>query len=620
MVLTRKVLFWTVPSLLCLILYLPGMHAWFQKDDFAWLALHRKVQDLPSFLDALFRPYAQGTIRPWTERLFFLVGYWTFGLDALPFRVTVFSTQFCNLALVAHVTKQLTRSPVAAFLAPILWTASGACYLPLTWTSAFNQVLCATFLLTAFAFFIKYTQSNNKSYYWKQFLVFVIGFGTLELNAVYPGIAFLYAICCARRYVWRTLPLFAISLFYTVVNRSLIRQDNSIYRMVWDAEILPTFGTYVRWTFSADRLATLLNRDGSLLLLAGTLAGAALLAFTLHKLWHRQPLALFFVGWFVGSLLPFLPLRFHVSDYYLYFPIVGLCMLGAWAIAEGWQSSHLLRCLSVSAALLYALPNVWEARYYSKAISGDSQQVKTLVTRMAYINRIHPGKTILLRGVSNSLFGNGVYDHPFIILGMKKVYLTQDSEPVIRTDAHKGISQHFLPDALALKLLRAREAVVYQVEDRQLTNVTSIFTRILVSAGNTSVPNQIQAGSPAFEGQLGRGWFQSEQGRFRWMGKAASVTLRGPSGLPGMLTLRGHCPELQIASGPLLLKLRVDGHPFPARSIDASNLTFQFTYPLPDSLAHAEKILIELEVSRTVRLKPDTREVGLVFGEFEVRP
>src|SRR3954469_9150200 len=82
---TKHVLYWTAPSLLCLVIYWYGFRAWFQMDDFAWLALYLRVQDWPSFLEAMFHPFAQGTIRPWSERLFFMSGMWLFGMDATPY-------------------------------------------------------------------------------------------------------------------------------------------------------------------------------------------------------------------------------------------------------------------------------------------------------------------------------------------------------------------------------------------------------------------------------------------------------------------------------------------------------------------------------------------------------
>ena len=66
----------------------------------------------------MFAPLAQGTIRPWSERGFFLLFYSLFGLEALPFRIWVFLTQFANLILVASLTIRITKSRLAGFLRP----------------------------------------------------------------------------------------------------------------------------------------------------------------------------------------------------------------------------------------------------------------------------------------------------------------------------------------------------------------------------------------------------------------------------------------------------------------------------------------------------------------------
>ena len=108
-----KVCYWTCPALFCLALYWYGLKAWFQADDFAWLGIHYSVVDLPSFLQAMFSPMAQGTIRPFSERIFFLALERTYGMDALPFRIVVFLTQFLNLMLLAAITSR-DRAPSAS--------------------------------------------------------------------------------------------------------------------------------------------------------------------------------------------------------------------------------------------------------------------------------------------------------------------------------------------------------------------------------------------------------------------------------------------------------------------------------------------------------------------------
>src|ERR1700730_18251942 len=121
-----RVAFWLTPIAFCIYLYWLGMRIWFQQDDFAWLNLRNHVTDFRSFLWAMFAPLAQGTIRRWSERGFFMVFSYFFGLRALPYRIFVFLNQFLNIVLLMLVTRKLTKSQLAAFIAPLLWVSCTA--------------------------------------------------------------------------------------------------------------------------------------------------------------------------------------------------------------------------------------------------------------------------------------------------------------------------------------------------------------------------------------------------------------------------------------------------------------------------------------------------------------
>ena len=132
----QSALLWAVPAVFCLALYWPGLSAWFQMDDFAWLGLARTLRGPGDLPRALFAPMAQGTVRTLSERLFFLVFHALFGLWAGPYRVWVFATQLANLVLLGAIAARLTRSKLAAWLAPVFWTASTGLALPMAWTAA----------------------------------------------------------------------------------------------------------------------------------------------------------------------------------------------------------------------------------------------------------------------------------------------------------------------------------------------------------------------------------------------------------------------------------------------------------------------------------------------------
>ncbi|MEO8131396.1 MAG: hypothetical protein ABI822_30150, partial [Bryobacteraceae bacterium] len=254
----RRAAYWTLPSLLCLALYWLGLKVWFFQDDFAWLGLREMVTRPQDLWHVMFSPMAQGTIRPWSERGFFLLFYSLFGVEALPFRLWVFLTQFANLVLLSSVAWRLTKSRAAGFLAPILWMVNSALSAAMSWTSSYNQVLCAFFILAAFRLFLLYVDTGEKKYYVLQWVVFLLGFGALELNVVYPAIAFSYALFCARKYLWQTLPLFAASAIYTVIHNLVSPgAKTGVYAMHWDTSVFSSFATYCRWAMGPERMENL---------------------------------------------------------------------------------------------------------------------------------------------------------------------------------------------------------------------------------------------------------------------------------------------------------------------------------------------------------------------------
>ena len=93
----RRAAWWLAPPLVCLLLHWYGFLSWFRADDFAWLGVGLNRHGLHDYLAAIFTPMAQGTIRPWSDRLFFMAGFRLFGLNPLPFRIVVFATQFVNM-------------------------------------------------------------------------------------------------------------------------------------------------------------------------------------------------------------------------------------------------------------------------------------------------------------------------------------------------------------------------------------------------------------------------------------------------------------------------------------------------------------------------------------------
>ena len=145
---------WLAPPAVLLAVFHDGLWTWFHTDDFSlmWLVTLSGEE----FWGRLLEPRAQGTYRPLSERLFFYGLHAGFGWNSFPFRAVVFATQIVNLWLLMRLALRLGCSLGAASLAAALWAVHVGLGAPMGWTSAYNQTLCAFFLLAALLCFIRF--------------------------------------------------------------------------------------------------------------------------------------------------------------------------------------------------------------------------------------------------------------------------------------------------------------------------------------------------------------------------------------------------------------------------------------------------------------------------------
>jgi hypothetical protein len=618
----RRVPYWTLPCLFCLALYWHGLKAWFQMDDFAWLGLHTLVHDWNSFLDAMFRPMAQGTVRPLSERLFFF-GFWhLFGMEALPYRALVFATAFASIILISVIVRRLTASALAGFLAPLLWVVSPALYEPMTWTSAYNQILCAFFFLLQLYLLIRYIDTRRRRYYATLWLVFLLGFGVLELNVVFPAIAAMYALLFARRYLLHVAPMFLVSIAYAIWHRTAGQMiHTSIYAMdLRPQSLFKVFWNYVELSFSAQDILPLRPELTPAIQIAFGLVLSGLIVFVALMLRRRAWLVLIFVAWYLITLSIYLPLANHVSGYYATVPMVGLAMLGGWAIAVAWERNRLTRILAVTIVLCFAIPGAWQGRQLSRRVSLQSRDVRHMVRGIASAHKKHPNQILVLTGVDNDLFWFGLFDKPEVALGWRGLYVTGETEQKIIPAPEMGsVADRFLADSVTLEAIHRGQAEVYDVSQTPVKNVTKMYERALTADHNPQLPRSCNVASPLFARFLKDGWFPVSDGA-RWTAKQATVELRGPAHARGTLTITGVVTPLHTGNGPYPVSAWVDGRSIGKRDIPAGASRFSLTYDLPDDVAGKQSVAITVGVDRTVSAPPDERELGLLMGTFEITP
>ncbi|HWB83714.1 MAG TPA: hypothetical protein VG675_06215 [Bryobacteraceae bacterium] len=616
MIRCRNAAYWIVPMLACLALYWHGFTAWFRGDDFAWLSLGLRVHNFQDLLNALFTPRAQGTIRPLSERAFFLAGYGLFGLNPLPFRLVVFATQFANLALVAAIGSRLSGMRTAGFCAAIFWLINSALAQPLGWVCVYNEVLCALFLLLALYFLLRYIETGSGRYNVYQWIAFLLGFGALEVTVVYPLIAAGYTFLCAPKYFRRTLPLFIPSVIYVLVHNTVAPLPSTgTYGMHFDGSVFHTLLTYWTWTLSSTFLQNPMEPQPWVLPAGVALISIGLLLFLARQWQGSRKAAAFCVLWFLATVAPVLPLRDHLTEYYIYLPSIGLAWLGGWAFAAAWRAGRAAKACAVLLAAMYILMTAPEAVAASEWNYTLTMRTRDLVGGLVRAHQLHPNRTIVLYGVDSDLFWSGVRDHPFWLLGMQHVYLAPGSESRINNqNRDEDLPEFVLPPGVTANALARDQLVIYAVAGRQLRNITSVYR---VANSMDQLPSRVDAGSPLTAYLLGPEWYGVD-GNHRWMPKRATLRLAAPAAPGEKLYLDGNCPEETVKNG-LSVSVTVNGIAEPPARISPNDTSFDLAFPLPDSVVGKSELSITVEVNRTLRPPGDERELGLAFGTFAVR-
>ena len=386
--------------------------------------------------------------------------------------------------------------------------------------------------------------------------------------------------------------------------------------------MLQTLTTYWRWSFAPqarpERIQTALFWT----------AVIPLAAFSIRELARRRYAVLFFVFWFLIALAPVLPLPDHITDYYVTIPLIGIAMLSGWGVSEAWRTASLRwttwlwPILSLIPLVAYFGGMIPVSRISSRWWLDQSLAVRGLVLGVQAAEKTHPGKTIVLDGITNSLFNMAVSDSAFFSVGLKDAYLTPGSEAGIHDDSDSGrLSQVVLARSALRYAIAHDDVVIYSDVGDHLRNITGAWEQSnlarLASAGNPDrEPSRVDVANPLLAYLLGPEWFPVESG-FRWMPRRATVRLGGPRSAKDQLVLEGSCPDLQLKAGLLHLSVTADEIPLANIEFGIRDGAFRRTVALPPSLIGRSVVTVGLQVDRVIR-DPGGRELGLVFGTIAI--
>jgi hypothetical protein len=617
-------LWYLTPIVFFVWLYSDGLRTWFVADDFAWLALLRGVSGVHDLIRALFVPDAQGTFRFLSERAYFLTFEYLFGLNSLPFRICAFATIAADTILIAWITRRITGSRLAGLLAPILWTSSATLAAVMSWNSAYNEALCPLFLLGELALFVRFAETGCWAFWWWQLVVFILGFGSLETNAVYPAVAAAYVLFAGPKEKCHTLlrslvPLFFISVAYFFLHRAIAPfQKEGPYALRFDSGIFQIFATYFRWS-----LVPLNWFDpGHRYKIAPAvfwLCALALAGFFLREITKKRYFNLFFLSWYLAAMAPMLLLSNHQMDYYLAIPLIGLAMLGALAIARVAEMSWYLRMPAAVLLTIWLTGMLPGARLGAHFWLERSRPVKALVLGVKAAQKNHPGKTIVLDRLSPALYESALVHYPFTAFGLNDVYLTPECGQAIQSEQDPERHRNLVLEPAVLRnAVTHREVVIYSFFGDRLLDSTEAYERSARSRPSHPFPHRVEVGSPLFSWLLGPEWLPLESG-FRWMPRHATVRLAGPESPEDTLLLEGFCPDKQLLRGAVHLYVTVDGIRLTETRINQPESTFRRRFVLPPALLGRQIVEVAIAVNRVLD-SSDGIDRGLVFGTIAILP
>ena len=459
---------WGIAPAICLSVYWLGLWCWFRADDFSLLFLVRLPAE--EFWPGLLEPRAQGTFRPLSEKLFFYLFHGWFGFDAFPFRAAAFAVHFANLTLLTLLTRRLSGKLYPGIFAASLWTVHHGLAYPLTWSSAFNQILCSFFLLAGLLLFARFASGGGRIWYGAQLAAFLAGLASLETAVVYP------ALCLALGFAQRwKRALWALALLPVSAGFAWLQSARStglrgpLYALSFQPEtVLANLAWYAR-----EAAAPL---EGRPYLLPCALILAALAALYLRD---RNRAGLFGLGWFFITLAPYLVFEGRQMHYYLAIPAAGMAVFLAGAL--NWKRSF--RLPVAAAAFLAGAVIAWQSIAFGRTAAANNYRsgasARALLTGDAHVRGRHPHKTILLTDVAQPVFYGSIYHDVFRLAGIYDVYLTPDGNAIAQLPGYKPIAAHFASARDTRLLLERGAAVVYSAAQPRLREITSRYRALL---------------------------------------------------------------------------------------------------------------------------------------------
>jgi hypothetical protein len=308
-----------------LLLYYPTLHCGFRGEEFQVLWL---VKNNFSFYNSFIAQF-MGTFhatnffyRPVPREFSYFIVTSLFGFTPLAFRIILLNLFLINIFLVYTLTKTFTQRNDIAFLSAAFF-ASRFCHVELMYwiLFGFENLILGFFIFTTVLVYIYFLRTSQKRYLGICCILTLLALLTKESAIVLPLYIVLTHVLLTkssfRQLLYCVLPFAGISLIF-VVRIFLIRGNMSggAYGLVFSPYALGKNALwYVYHCFNGP-------------LELGLCAITVCISFILCR---NDKAALFGLGWFFVSLIPFVAFK-RTFGAYLFIPVFGISIVVAQSI------------------------------------------------------------------------------------------------------------------------------------------------------------------------------------------------------------------------------------------------------------------------------------------------
>ncbi len=595
-------IFWTrlIASLIPLICFWQTLGFWFEGDDFVWFQIAdnvQKITDLPAYL---FKPLAQGTVRFLSERSFFLIFYSLFGLEALPLRIAILAALVLSCILLVEVSRKLTGSAITGILAVLFWCVQTGLLNAVAWISAANQIFCALFILGSLVAFIY----RRNAICWT---IYLLGFGVLETNVGLPAILGVYCLFFERPRLKETL-LFWIPAFIFIVLRMLVfRNPNagSEYQLlVAPADLWFTLQSYLEWV--------------SLPWILGWM-----LAYSVWRAFRKDFSTFFALSLFLLLMAPILPLRNHISQYYLAAPGLGFGLWLACCFENlrrpdiPFRETQWVAIPFILTIGFFHLQEIPEPRKHTlNWFRNTFKEIRLTMVDLQEL-RNHDSKAVFVQGIAPESFLLSVMTDFSGKLSTRRVFYFADPEQPIPASRKNGLKDRLASASLIQALSEEKDVHFFEIRNDQWIRLNQLDQRI----AHSHLPEYssfVKPGEPGYRLHLTGSWYPPEENGLRAIHQKSGVFLYAQSLQSGTLNIDGYCSGGYFRAGNAGMNILVNQKTIGTIYCSGPDSSFETSLQLPQDFHGQEKIHVEVIAGQSLQEENKAPQTVLI-REISVR-